>query len=321
MSAEPAAEGAEAAGPGRSTHFAFSNRVFRIPGAYFALEASSREPVFTVPLGDNRGAIPFPTLMDAFDVPRGSDDARLLDLVSRSLAFVKVIRPGESIPRELLDGTASWSVEDRHRARARARYWAAALLAHADGPVPQVEVLEAELDEPEIRERRLRAAEALAAAAGPSCGGGDEAARRIEALAHEQAYVEALRERCGAVQEMRDKIEALRRVYSKERRLADELGQIALQVREPAAALERPFRDADGLLRDVAGAVEAVLPSIRAIRAVRDRVHGMLMDWDEILKPWAHVKAQRSAEAEGMIRQTRRFLARRVEIGSVWSRR
>lgn len=315
-------EGADGpgAGPGPSTHFVFDNRVFAVPGAYFSLDAGTREPVFTVPLGDNRGAIPFPTLMDAFGIPRGSEDARLLDVVADALAFVKVIRPGESIPRELLDGTASWSVEDRHRQRARARLWGAALLFHADGPVPQLDVLERDLDEPEMHERRARAAAAIAAAVGPTVDGGDDAARRIEAIAHEYAYVEALRDRVGAVGEMRDKVDALKRIYSKERRIMEEITQIGLLVREPAAALEAPFRSADLRLRDAKGMVADVLPTIRAVRAVRDAVHRMLLDWDEVLKPWAHVKAQRSTEAENMVRQTYRFLARRNQKGTVWVR-
>jgi len=320
--AEEAGGGGDGAGfgPVRSTHFLFGNRVFAVPGAYFSLDAATREPVFTVPLGDNRGAIPFPTLMHAFGIPKGSDDAELLDVVADALAFVKVIRPGESIPRELLDGTASWSVEDRHRLLARARLWGAALLFHGDGPVPPLEVLERDLDEAEMHERRARAAAALAAAVGPTVDGGDDAARRVEAVAHEYAYVEALRERVGAVAEMREKVDALKRIYSKERRIMEEITQIGLLVREPAAELEAPFRTADQRLRDAKGIVADVLPTIRAVRAVRDAVHGRLLDWDEILKPWAHVKAQRSTEAENMLKQTYRFLARRNQKGTVWVR-
>ena len=43
------------------------------------------------------------------------------DLFARGVRFVKEIRPKDSIPSELLDGTASWSYEERHNASARAR--------------------------------------------------------------------------------------------------------------------------------------------------------------------------------------------------------
>ena len=50
--------------------------------------------------------------------------AHLLDVVEKGLRFVHEIRPGDSIPSELLDGTASWRVEERHRRRARGRLMA-----------------------------------------------------------------------------------------------------------------------------------------------------------------------------------------------------
>ena len=56
-----------------------------------------------------------------FDLGDESNDAKLLDSVAKSLKYVKQIRPNDLIPQEILDGTASWSVEDRHRAVARDR--------------------------------------------------------------------------------------------------------------------------------------------------------------------------------------------------------
>src|SRR5689334_1836624 len=104
----------------RSTHFAFTHKVFTVNGALFHL-SQTEEPLFRVELGDLKCGIAVPSLRNEFGIKADSEDGKLLALIEKALRFVKEIRPGDSIPKELLDGSCSWTIEDRHRKLAHNR--------------------------------------------------------------------------------------------------------------------------------------------------------------------------------------------------------
>src|ERR1700749_4003670 len=138
----------------RSTHFLFEHKVFTLKGARFALTEDGSTPAFHVELGTLVASLPLGTLRSEFSIDRESPDGVLLAIVEKSLRFVKEIRPGDSIPRELLDGTASWAVEERHRLRAKAHLWAKTI-ASGETIVAADEMLEAFVARPEIVEKVL----------------------------------------------------------------------------------------------------------------------------------------------------------------------
>jgi hypothetical protein len=112
---------AKSASDDRSQTFAFEHKVFSMAGGYFAYVKDTKDAAFHIPLGDLKGAIALPILRTEFDLTPETNDGRLLGIVEKSLRYVKEIRPNDSIPHELLDGTASWSVEEKHRTIARNR--------------------------------------------------------------------------------------------------------------------------------------------------------------------------------------------------------
>ena len=62
-----------------------------------------------------------PILRTEFDLSPETGDGKLLGIVEKALRYVREIKPNDSIPHELLDGTASWTVEEKHRTIARNR--------------------------------------------------------------------------------------------------------------------------------------------------------------------------------------------------------
>ncbi len=121
------ASGSASSEADRSTHFLFEHKVFTLKGARFALTEDGSTPAFHVELGTLIASLPLGTLRGEFASIAIRRMTSLLTVVEKSLRFVREIRPGDSIPRELLDGTASWSVEERHRLRAKAHLWARAI--------------------------------------------------------------------------------------------------------------------------------------------------------------------------------------------------
>jgi len=70
----------------------------------FKLDATTGEPVLALDLGNVKACLPFPALIKAFEIV-----------------------PGDSIPAELLDGSASWKGQAHHVATARGKLFAGLL--------------------------------------------------------------------------------------------------------------------------------------------------------------------------------------------------
>ena len=105
--------------PERSAHFLFEHSAFCLPASRLAI-ANDGEPSLVFALADLAAVIPIKMLRMEFELDQIADGP-MLDQVVTGLKFVKIIRPGDSIPREILDGTASWSVEERHTEIAKGR--------------------------------------------------------------------------------------------------------------------------------------------------------------------------------------------------------
>jgi len=104
-----------------NTHFVFRHSVFSVDGSYFSARKGGQDPCLNVPMGEVMATVAIPALRKEFDIADDSADGKLLDVVVQALKYLRIIRVNDAIPSELLDGSASWSVEDRHRATARCR--------------------------------------------------------------------------------------------------------------------------------------------------------------------------------------------------------
>jgi hypothetical protein len=76
-------------GLGGSTHFIFEHKVFGVEGCYFSL----------MPLGDEMAAVAMESLRQEFGIADDSGDGQLLDIVAKSLKYVREIRPNDSVPQ------------------------------------------------------------------------------------------------------------------------------------------------------------------------------------------------------------------------------
>ena len=180
-----------------STHFIFEHKVFRIEGCYFAADRSDDKPKFLMPLGDEMAAIAIGGLRLEFGIAEDSSDGKLLDVVTKSLKYVREIRPNDSIPQELLDGSASWSVEERHRAAARdrIRIQLATFFTGKEEQVIQSDQIAQLAEDPEIKRKVKEAFSLIAEKLGLPPEQKQEVITKIEQLGHELSFIEGLRER------------------------------------------------------------------------------------------------------------------------------
>ncbi|MFM7347569.1 MAG: hypothetical protein ACKO1J_19625 [Tagaea sp.] len=256
--------------PDPARTFVFGHKVFAAPNAHFKLDEQTGEPVFSVDLGDLKAMLGFETLRRSFAIAPASPDDRLLEAVARGLRFVRRIRPGDAIPAELLDGSASWKAEAHHAARAKARLASAGL-----------------------------------------------AADKLEFLAEELAYIEALRERVSLARGLVENLRRLRGDYKRERAKRD-LIELAVRL------LERPVAGYESRLAKVdagaaTGAAAAFDRLIDLARDTRDYLHAETMRWDDLLAAWAHPETSRSPAEERKIAAASRFAARHFPATSEWT--
>lgn len=309
--AEPTDDLAVAPGE-RSTVFAFEHKVFSIPSCFFALTQDRREPALFMPLGELRGAVTLPTLRAEFGIRSDSPDGALLEIIGRSLRYVKEIRPGDSVPRELLDGSASWSVEERHRAIARSRVTIRLVswLTGSDSGEMDAAELQRLAEDPETKARVQEATIRMAEKLGLGVDRRHEVLTRIEDLVRELAYIEALRDRFRFVQDINGKLRQLVHIYRRDAGIRDEIQRMQILLRRPLADLETMFAQADAQTGEIFSVMRNFGAQVKFVRDTRDDLHSGLMLWDVLIDKWQNQAAEPTVEAEALLKETYRFLAR-----------
>jgi hypothetical protein len=304
--------------PGTSTLFEFTHQAFRAPDARFLL-GSDGQPCMALKLGALDALVPISSLIKEFDLA-GTPDGALLELVISGLKFVKVIRPGDSIPREILDGTASWSVSDEHLETARGRL-TLQLYGFLGGQErvlsDPIEILQV-VDDPGVRTRIQNGLGTILGRLGLGADQGPEVDARLDRVARDLAYLVALRERAGTITKLMEKVAALRRVYRRDRTVDEELIRVNNLLQKPINRFAKFFAEADAQTGEVLGILANVDQHLGYIREARDTAHLQLMKWDELLSAWETLAPDISSATESAIRKLYQFLAQNFLVESSW---
>jgi len=315
--------GADASAQGdRSTHFVFDSKVFAMPGGYFMIAKDTGDAVFNVHLGDVWGKIPFRTLRESFNIDDKSNDGRLLNIVEKSLKFVKEIRPGDSIPREILDGSASWRVDERHRqiAKGRLTIQLVSWITGQDTNVTDRYKLEQIVEDPATKARAQEAFAKLARQFGLPEERKQEVVDKVDYLARELSYIEALRDRYSLVQKIMVKLNQANRAFKGDRQVQSDISRIQALAKNPVGMFDDIFMQVDGQTTEVMAMLKTFDASVAFIRRMRDELHTSLMLWDDIITAWDGLDVDRNPETEGMLKKLYQFLAQHFLLTKVWQR-
>jgi hypothetical protein len=321
---------APAAGGGtdRSTHFVFEAKVFTLDKAYFSLE-HEKEPIFHVLLGTLSAALPLPTLRAEFNIDPGSNDGKLLDIIEKSLRYVKEIRPNDSIPSELLDGSASWAVDDRHRTIATSRLIVqlSSWLAGEETVISDVTQLEQLAEDPATKQRMQNAVGEIAERIGIGRARKQEVMDKINDFARELSYIEALRDRYGATKQIVGTLSRLSKVYGNDRSVTEEIVRIQQLLRPPLTEFEATFNLIDAQTSEILNILKKFGAQVDFVREMRDDLSFRLRLWDGLIDRWGNntltrpgQALARTGEAEALIKETYRFAAQNFLQGQTWRR-
>lgn len=306
--------------PAKPTHFTFEHTVFSVKDAYFSLSPVSDDPVYNVPLGDVRATLPIDTVAGSFNIKPSSSDADLLQVVKSSLKFVKEIRAGDSIPAELLDGSASWKVEPHHREIAHARVTVQLVSWMSGKPMESVDAAELEsiATMPETKKKVQEAFEVMAEKLGLGRERKQEVVAKIEELAREMSYIEALRERAAKIQKLYANFSVLLGIYKRERSILEDVKRVRILMKKPVSDIAGMFEQIDGNTGEILNTLKKFPSQIKYIRDMRDELHYRFMRWDGLLEQWSGMPLERSAHLDRITRVTYQFAARHFPLNTEW---
>ncbi|MDE1147334.1 MAG: hypothetical protein PW843_12055 [Azospirillaceae bacterium] len=290
--------------------FTFTHQALSLPNSFFTL--SHGEPVLQIDLGDARGTIPVKQVAQMFSIAPDSTDGQLLGMVASSLKFVRIIHNGDRIPSEILDGTASWTIEARHRDLAFIKIGGSLLKAIAGAREHTA------LDESEEAKRRMReqAAE-IASLVGLPPDRKQEVVDRVEVLANELGFLEALREYFKPVFDIGRKLREMQKLARGDRELDHQLRRIQTLLKVPVDKYREWFDEVEAGTGEAVAALKQFEGTVAMLRRHRDGLHFETLAWEDIPQRW---KALDPAKDEAMFEISRlyRFLASRYLDTKVW---
>jgi plasmid stabilization system protein ParE len=286
---------------------------------YFRLTESG-EPVAVLKLASNEAVLSFDGLKREFMLKPDNADFRMLDRIAEGLQFVRGLRPGDRLPKELTSREASWEPQDRHRriAYQRLTMQLVTWLTGNENVISNVTELAQVAEDPQVKKNVQLAFTEAAEELGLGRERRDEVVQYIETLARELAYIEALRDTFSEVEKIDEKLQGLRRIYGADRSMIDTVDQVARLSRRSLKLFNDYFDQIDAQTGEILAMLKNIENQIGYIRQVRDALHCRLLPWEDFIQIWKTLFIVRSDENTNKIRDIYQFLAPRYMQFNDW---
>ena len=305
-----------------TTHFTFEHKVFSIQGSYFVKDRDGDRVNFVTPLAEVFATIPVGALCEEFGLAPDSSDGRLLELVTQGVNYVKIIRPNDSIPQELLDGSASWSVDDRHRRTADGRLTVQLVtrLMGREEHIGDLSRLEQLLNDPNIQKQLPDAVNEVVIELGMDPTQKSEIIDKIDRLGHEFSFIEGLREHFDRIKTIIANCHALARLPGGSERTIESVARIHALADPVFEEITIEFDLLDAQTCEILPVLRSLDHHIEVIRTARDKLHQRFMIWDDILAEWEGFEVEgHTDEAIKLVDSTYRFLAQNFAQINSWT--
>jgi hypothetical protein len=279
-------------------------------------------PVMVVTLGERQAALPLRSLQHEFDIADDSPDGRMLALIAAALEFVSALRIGDPLPLEVCTGEASWEPDAMHLALAATRLRVQLVAWLKVGPATDPPEMSAEAllrlaDDPVMRRQVQQAMERAAHDLGLE--NQEAVVQLLEDLAHELAFVEALRERLlHRVQSVAQKVERIAQASRGEASQIETLTQVRRLIAIALKEMVRRFEELDAQTGEVMAALRNANSQRAFIRDKRDFLYRSQRAWQPILDEWDVAEGVFDVGARALLGRTYRFLAPRYMSVTEW---
>ena len=294
-----------------SREFVFEHRIFSLPETRFHLSESDRKPVMHLKLGDVDAVMKIEEVTKEFNIGPDSPDGKMLTHVANGLRFVKMIYPGDDIPSELLDGSASWSVEDHHReiAKNRLMIQIATWMEGEESVIFDLRRLRLMSVDPEIQNRVRQGIEKIGTAVGIAPENMDEVLAMIDKVAREICYIEALRDQYSHARGIRTKLARVDRLYVDEKQFHEEVRRVRILIEPPIKNFSKLFQELDAQTSEIVAIMKNFDSQISFIRQNRDLLREQLVIWQEFIDLWDVNIEHRNDSIRDAVKATYRFVA------------
>ena len=298
---------------------AFDHAFFkRVDDVYFRFDDPTKQPIAVVTLGDEQVSLPLQGIQREFNIAADSPDGQLLGLLAKGLKYVKALRIGDPVPKEVTSGEASWEPKDKHRQIAYHRLAMQVLgwLSHDEHVITNPDELLQVAGDPTFRKRVNDAFGEAAHALGLSSK--EEVTELIQGLAAELSYIEAMRDEFETIKRMQRKTETLRTLYANEHSQLEIANSLIRLVSLAVDDLTREFETVDAQTGEIMSALRNLDTVKRYLREHRNDLWVRLLAWDDILVKWLDHTMKADRETEDLISETYRFLAPRYMPVDEW---
>jgi hypothetical protein len=305
------------------TSCVLTHRGFALLGSpLFRRAETDNTPVMVVTLGDRQVALPLRSLQREFAIADEAPDGRMLGLIAEALEFVSVLRIGDPLPREVCTGEASWEPDAMHLALVNTRLrlqlvsWLNAG-ATVNEPEMSAEMLMRVADDPVMRRQVQDALDHAAKALGLE----SQAAvvQLLEDMAHELAFIEALRERLlRRVNAMAAKIERMVQSWRGDASQMETLTQVRRLTGIALKEMARRFDELDAQTGEVMATLRNANSQRAFIRSNRDWLYRSQRAWQPVLDEWDEAGTDFDEGSRALLARTYRFLAPRFMPVTEW---
>jgi hypothetical protein len=301
--------------------FDFKNRVFAVEGAVFRKTSGGDTAALYVPMGDTVAAITIKQIKSGFDIAPDSDDDILLGYVNKALEFVREIYPGDSIPSEVLTGEASWLVDEKYIATAKARVMMqlVAWMTGEDFENVTLSDILARAEDPETKKLVQDAFADIAEKLGLGKDRSEEVVQLVDRFAHELSYIEALRSELGKTKVVMAKLKDLYKSYQGDSSFGESITRCNTLMEKPVRQIFEKFDTFDLTIGEILNTLRQYDAQIEYVRKTRDELRQVYVLWEEIFEVWDRCDDAEEAEVENAIRATYRFAAQHFVQTDDWS--
>ncbi|MBF0250103.1 MAG: hypothetical protein HQL35_05660, partial [Alphaproteobacteria bacterium] len=279
------------------------------------------EPVMLMTLEQNEVvSLKFAGIKSELKLALDDADAKMLDLITAALDYVRELRIGDPVPSELTSGRASWDVTDQHRMIAHNRVtmqlvsWMSGDEMLITDPVELAQVV----DDPKTKAKISSAFGEAAKALGIGEDRKEDVVSLIANLADELSFIEALRMQMHEIERMFKKVEELEAKYKSEMSVMEMIAPIKRLFIIALDGFHQSFDQVDAQTGEILSALTNIAQVTRFIRENRDDLHRRLWAWEDMIEAWSKLAPKRSAQAEDRLAELYRFLAQRFLPRNEW---
>ncbi|HWE73796.1 MAG TPA: hypothetical protein VG328_11600 [Stellaceae bacterium] len=306
---------------GSNEEFRFEHKLFSVNSCVFRRTGGAGGGVaLYMPLGNVMVAVPVDKIVKTFDIATDSADAALLTRVAAALKYVQEIRPGDSIPSEIISGRASWMVDPKFLAAAKAKISLQLVAWLTGNHVDDLDINEFVVlaERSDIREKVQEAFSSIAEKLGFGAERKQEVVELVDRFAIELSYVEALRDRFNELRHVVSKLKTLSALYRRDRTTVEVIARCSTLLAKPVQRVLDKFVAFDANVGEILNTLQRFDAQVVYVRDTRDELRDNYLYWEEMIRLWENQKAVSGSEAERAIQETYRFAARNFSAGVAW---